>query len=353
MGKLYIFSFLFSFFFTFSITPLVISLSKKFSLLDMPNERKVHLVPLPRWGGVGIYVSLLMTLFLLTLFSKRFHWLLEYRTNLAYSKDVIELISIKRQLVGLLIGGTLLVILGTIDDKKGVPAIIKLLVQIIVGYIVLDHSVRVWGINLSFTKVDKFVVFSPFVSQLVTLLWLVGFMNVINLIDGLDGLACGVSAITFYTFLVIAILQSSTANILFAKQLKLTAILSSAMLGSCLGFLRYNFNPAKIFLGDTGAYFLGYMIGAITLIGQLKTTMFVSFLIPTVVAALPIIDVMLAILRRVLHRKPLIEPDKEHIHHKLLSLGLTHREVVLLLYVITLICSSIAVVLAVAVRKNL
>jgi len=353
MGKIYIFSFLFALFFTFSVTPLVILIAKKFSFLDVPDGRKVHHLPLPRWGGIGIFVSLLVTLLLLALLSRRFNWLLEYRTKVSYSKDIVEIIGIKRQLVGLLIGGTLLVILGTIDDKVGVQPVIKLLVQIIVGYIVIDHGIRVWGVNLSLTKWNKFIAFSPFVSQLLTLFWLVGFMNVINLIDGLDGLACGISAITFYTFLVISILQSSTTNILFAKQLKLTAILSSIMLGSCLGFLRYNFNPAKIFLGDTGAYFLGYMIGVISLIGQLKTSMFISFLIPAVVAALPIIDAILAISRRMFHKKPLIQPDKEHIHHKLLSFGLTHREAVLLLYVITLICSSIAIVLAVAVGKNL
>ena len=172
-------------------------------------------------------------------------------------------------------------------------------------------------------------------------------MNAMNLADGLDGLAAGLAAIAAATFLGVAIIQGTTETPFIAKQLKLAGVLSAALAGSCLGFLPYNFSPASVFMGDGGALGLGFLLGAITVIGTLKTTAVLSVMIPVIVVALPVLDVSLAMVRRFRKKSRIMEPDKEHLHHRLMARGWTAREVVLLVYVLTLILSVIAIFLAI------
>jgi UDP-GlcNAc:undecaprenyl-phosphate GlcNAc-1-phosphate transferase len=172
-------------------------------------------------------------------------------------------------------------------------------------------------------------------------------MNSINLADGLDGLAAGLAAIASATFLAVAIIQGGTDTLFIAKQLKLAAVLSAALCGACLGFLPFNFSPARVFMGDGGALGIGFLLGTITVIGTLKTTAVLSIMIPVIVVALPVIDVSLAMLRRYRKKAGIMEPDREHLHHKLMSRGWSAREVVLLVYVLTLILSVSAIFLAI------
>jgi UDP-GlcNAc:undecaprenyl-phosphate/decaprenyl-phosphate GlcNAc-1-phosphate transferase len=192
-----------------------------------------------------------------------------------------------------------------------------------------------------------YVEFPILVSQIFTLLWLLGFMNAVNLVDGLDGLAAGIAAIASGTFLIVCVLQGDTQVLLFAKQLKLAAVLSAAVFGAAVGFLLYNFFPARVFMGDGGALFLGFMLGAISIIGTLKTSAVLAFLIPVIVVALPVLDVAFAMVRRFRRGQGLMEPDRGHFHHRLLSLGWTQREIVLLVYVISLLLSITAILLTV------
>ena len=259
--------------------------------------------------------------------------------ELKVKSSIIGTLSIKTQVMGLLFGGTLIFILGLIDDKKSVQALTKLLVQIIAAYCVMDFGVRISAISFPGKEPYSFPII---ISQVITLLWILGFMNTINLADGLDGLAAGIVTIAAGTFFIVSLLQSKIYDTL-AYQLQLSAILSIILCGVTLGFLFFNFSPAKVFMGDSGALFLGFMLSTISILGTLKTTALIALFIPVIIVGLPILDVILSMYRRFSRGGNLMQPDKEHIHHRLLKLGLSQREVVLFIYVITLILSIIAI----------
>ena len=331
---IYFLSFLFALVGTAVFTPVSILLAKKFDVLDYPRARKVHRQPLPRWGGIGLYAGFFAAMVLLYLTLPSFKALLDFGSQ--------ELL---KQFTGIIFGGSLVFILGLVDDKKSVLAPVKFCVQIIAAYVAMDYGVRISGLALPFF--NGFITFPIIVGQIVTVFWIIGFMNTINLADGLDGLAGGIVAIAAGTFFVTALLQSDTKLIFLSKQLMFAAVLAAALTGACLGFLLYNFNPARVFMGDSGALFLGFMLSAISTIGTLKTTAVMALFIPITVVALPILDVALSIFRRMRQGMGLMQPDKEHIHHRLLSFGWTHREVVLLMYIFTLILSIGSILLTV------
>lgn len=315
-------------------TPLSILLAKKYDVMDYPRARKVHRQPLPRWGGIGIYAGCVAAVGILILFSADLRALLAFKNN--------ELL---RQLTGIAIGGTLVFALGLIDDKKSVQALTKLLTQIIAAYIAMDYGVRMTGLTLPFG--GSYYQFPIMLGQILTVFWIIGFMNTINLADGLDGMAAGIVAIASGTFFVVALLQHDTPILLLSKQLTLAAILAAVLTGACLGFLIFNFNPAKVFMGDSGALFLGFMLASVCVVGTLKSTAVMAIFIPITVVALPILDVALALFRRMRQGTGLMTPDKDHIHHRLLRYGWTHREVVLLMYIFSLILSIGAILLTV------
>jgi UDP-GlcNAc:undecaprenyl-phosphate GlcNAc-1-phosphate transferase len=332
---IYFFAFIFALFGTVVGVPFSIYLARRFDVMDYPKARKVHRQPLPRWGGIGIYIGFAAAMLLLFAFPA-------FRELLSYKYKTIELAKL---FWGVGFSGTLIFVLGAIDDKKSVKAMTKLLVMIIAAYIAMDYGVRITGLVLPWH--NTYFDFPLIISQLVTVLWIIGFMNTVNLADGLDGLAAGIVAIASATFFVVALLQGQTGITSLAKQLSFSAVMAAALCGACLGFLIYNFNPAKVFMGDSGALFIGFLLAAISAVGTLKSTAVLALFIPIVAVALPIADVALSIFRRLRKGAGIMEPDKEHIHHRLLSYGWTHREVVLLMYIFTLILSIGAILLTV------
>jgi len=344
MGTIYIAAFVVACASSFSATPFAIWLSKRWGVLDYPDARKVHQTPIPRWGGLGIYLGILMGVLGVSIGFPRFRQLLAYRYQMYSHGEMLSVITLDKQLAGILVGLTFVVILGMQDDRKGVAALPKLLTQIIASLVALNYGVQIMGLRLPFFNYTQFPIL---LSQVITVFWMIGFMNAINLADGLDGLAAGLAAIASATFLAVAIIQGDTDTPFIAKQLKLAGVLSAILCGSCLGFLPYNFSPAKVFMGDGGALGIGFLLGAITVIGTLKTTAVLSVMIPVIVVALPVIDVSLAMVRRYKKGHRIMEPDKEHLHHRLMSRGWTAREVVLLVYVLTLILSVAAIFLAI------
>ncbi len=349
MAKLYLGIFLSSFLVVFLSTPFFRYLAKKYKVLDYPRlrSRKVHSEPIPRWGGLSIYFGLLLCVGMLYFLSADFKTLLEYKDSLYSLGRLIRYLEISKQLNGVFIAATLILILGMIDDKKNISPIAKLLTQIIAAYIAMDYGVRILGLTLPGIFGGKFYYLPTILGQIVTVVWLVGFMNTINLVDGLDGLATGIVAIAAFTFFAISLIQAETKIVFVARQLNLAAILSIGLCGATLGFLGHNFYPAKIFLGDTGSMLLGFLLGTIAVIGTLKTTAVIAFFIPILVIGLPVADVFFAIVRRFYKGKPIFEADKEHFHHRLLRLGWTQREIVFLVYVVTLILSQGAILLTV------
>lgn len=314
-------------------TPVSILLARKFDVLDYPRSRKVHRQPLPRWGGIGIYLGFFFALFVVS-------FLPPFKNLMAYKSG--ELL---KQLSGIIFSGTLVFGLGLIDDKKSLRAVTKLLAQIIAAYVAMDYGVRISGLALPF--MHGFYEFPKLLGQILTVFWIIGFMNTINLADGLDGLAAGIVAIAAGTFFIVALLQGQTKIVLLSKQLTLAAVLAAGLTGACIGFLLFNFNPAKVFMGDSGALFLGFMLASISTIGTLKSTAVMAIVIPITVVALPILDVALSMFRRMRQGMGLMQADKDHIHHRLLRFGWSHREVVLLMYIVTLLLSIGSILLTV------
>jgi UDP-GlcNAc:undecaprenyl-phosphate GlcNAc-1-phosphate transferase len=321
---------------TVVFTPVSIFIARKFDVLDYPKARKVHRVPLPRWGGIGMFLGFFLSVFVLYRFVPGFMALLSF---------TYKNISLEKQLWGMVFGGLLVFVLGLIDDKKPVKALTKLLTMIIAAYIAMDYGVRMYGLTVPL--IGHYINFPLIVGQIVTVFWIIGFMNTINLADGLDGLAAGIGAIAAGTFFIVALLQRNDQMLFLSKQLTLSAVLAVILAGACLGFLVWNFHPARVFMGDSGALFIGFMLAAISVVGTLKTTAVVALFIPITVVALPILDVALSIFRRLRKGTGLMEPDKDHIHHRLLAFGWTHREVVLLMYIITLLLSIGSILLTV------
>lgn len=290
-------------------TPLVKMLAYKIGAIDVPKDaRRVHDHPIPRLGGLAIFYGFLISI-------------------LCFG-------TVEGQLRGILLGALVLVALGIVDDVKQLGAKIKLLVQILAAVLVVMHKVTINYISVPTFIIDGGILNLGWLSIPVTILWIVGVTNAVNLIDGLDGLAVGVSSIATFSLFFIAILASEM-NV---------AILTAALAGSCLGFLPYNFNPAKIFMGDTGSTFLGFMLSVICIQGLFKGYVIISFIVPFLILGLPLFDTTFAILRRIWNKKPIMAPDRGHLHHRLMDMGFSQKQTVAILYVITSILALSAVV---------
>ena len=277
------------------ITPKVMELAIKVGALDAPDERKVHKGMIPRMGGLAIYAGFVLA--------------------------VLASMYVSREIMGLLVGGTIILIVGIIDDLKPLPANVKLLGQIVAAAVLVMFDIRIEWLTNPFGE----MIYVDYLAIPLTILWVVGLTNTVNLIDGLDGLAAGVSTIASVTILLVALQQNFWT----------VAILTAALAGSALGFLQHNFNPAKIFMGDTGSMFLGYMLAAISILGAVKSAATIALIVPIVALGLPILDTAFAIIRRYMSGRPIFKPDKGHLHHRLLEMGLTQKQAVLLMYVIS------------------
>lgn len=295
------------------LTHLMIKISKNMNIMDIPNERSVHKKPTPLLGGIAIFLSFL------------FGFILFGNQN--------------PLMISILIASFLILLLGIFDDIKPIKARYKFVIHILVALIVVFYG------GLKLTHVDIFGLSLNFkwMSPYITILIIVGIINAVNLIDGLDGLCAGISSIYFLTIGVIALILNKFNG--------LDIILSFIMLGATLGFLVFNYPPAKIFMGDTGSTFLGLMISVIMLLG-FKTVTLTSLLIPLVLLILPITDTLFAIIRRALNKKPIGQADKEHIHHQLLK-HLSTRKTILVIYVIDLIFSVVSIFYAIGKKKEM
>lgn len=295
------------------VTPGVILFAAKTGAMDAPDARKVHKKPIPRIGGIGIYIAFMAGMLVVM------------------SMNVLTE-EVSHELIGLLFGGSLIVLLGIVDDYKNLPAKVKLVGQIIAATVL----VVVFDVRIDFIT-DPFgdYLFLEFMAIPATIFWIVGLTNTVNLIDGLDGLAAGVSTIACITIFLVALQQD----------IMLVAVLTAALGGAAMGFLYYNFNPARIFMGDSGSMFLGYMLAGISIIGAVKCAATIALIVPILALGLPILDTTFAIVRRYRGGVPIFKPDKGHLHHRLLDLGFTQRQAVLLMYVISALLGLSAVAL--------
>ncbi|MGM7634590.1 glycosyltransferase family 4 protein [Bacillus sp. Hm123] len=291
-----------------AITPLVKKLAIAVGAVDKPNYRKVHQRIMPRMGGLAIFISFMIGMFVL-----------QPQADFNFA---------------IILGGVIIIITGVLDDRFELSAKVKLAGQLLAALVVVVYGgVQMEDINLPFGGQMEFGYFSiP-----LTILWIVGITNAINLIDGLDGLAAGVSSIALFTISLMAYMKGD----LYVMSVALL------VLGSTLGFLHYNFHPAKIFMGDTGALFLGYIISVLALLGFKNVTV-VSLIIPIIILGVPITDTFFAIIRRKVNKQPLSAPDKSHLHHCLLRMGYTHKQTVMIIYAIASMFGLAAVIFTMA-----
>ena len=284
-------------------TPLVIAFARRTGALDRPDARKVHARPIPRIGGIGIYAAFMLSILVQLVFVDLTP---EFMTSL----------------IGLMAGGTIIVAIGIIDDYCDLPAKVKLLGQILAAAVlVIGFDVRIDFITDPF---GDFIYLELFAIP-ATIFWIVGLTNTVNLIDGLDGLAAGVSSIAAVTIFLVAMEEG----------IPFVAMVTAALAGAAIGFLWYNFNPARIFMGDTGSMFLGFILAGISIVGAVKSAATIALIVPILALGLPILDTTFAIVRRARNHRPIFKPDKGHLHHRLLARGFTQKQAVLLMYVVS------------------
>ena len=296
---------------SFAATPIVKSFAQKVGAIDVPRDaRRVHDHPIPRMGGMAIFLGFLIS--------------------------VLLFVDISRPVRGILLGAVLIVACGAIDDVVSLNAWIKLAVQVAAAIVAVAHGVviEVFRNPNIFSENEALVLGALAVP--VTVIWIVGITNSVNLIDGLDGLAVGVSTIASTTMFVVALLVSE-GNV---------AVILAALMGACLGFMPYNLNPAKIFMGDAGSLLLGYVLSTVSVVGMFKFYAIVTFVVPILALALPLFDTLCAIIRRLLRGQSPMHPDRGHLHHRLIDMGLSQKQAVAVLYSISAVLGLCAVVLA-------
>ena len=295
---------------SFLATPVVKTFAYKVGAIDVPKDnRRMHKVPIPRLGGLAIFIGFMVS--------------------------VLLFVPITPEMRSILLGAVIIVVLGVVDDIMALPAMLKFVVQIIAALIPALGGVRILAFSNPNIFSDNLYWVLDGLSIPITVLWIVGITNSVNLIDGLDGLANGVSAISATTMLLIALLISEAQ----------VALVMAALVGACVGFMPYNLNPAKMFMGDTGATFLGYILATMSIQGLFKYYALISFVVPFLILGLPIFDTAFAFIRRLAHGQSPMHADRSHIHHRLIDMGLSQKQAVATLYVISAILGLSAVVL--------
>jgi UDP-GlcNAc:undecaprenyl-phosphate GlcNAc-1-phosphate transferase len=299
------------------LTPSIIRIAHRFRWYDRPGSRKIHTVLIPRLGGVGIFTSFFISIIVVPLV-----W------QLIFGNVTPQFIDLKY--VSIFLGFFIVYLLGLIDDFYNLKAILKAFIQVLAGAIVvIGGGFVVPSLTLPYLgTIDLWYFAYP-----LTILWIVGITNAINLVDGMDGLGAGIAGFAALSMGIISLLQAEYAP----------AIMAFALAGSLLGFLRYNFPPAKIFMGDSGSLFLGFALAVFPLMGISRAGSLGALLIPVTILLVPIIDTVAAIVRRVRKRQSIAMPDKEHIHHKLLALGLGEKKILTVIYSVCIYLSVIAI----------
>lgn len=299
-----------SFILTFASTPFVKIIAEKIGAIDVPKDnRRMHKEPIPRMGGLAMFYG--------------------------FIASVLVFVDLDKPLIGMIIGATIIVALGIVDDRKALKAKPKFLIQIIAAVIAVMMGVTIQYVKL---PIIGTVHFSAPWSHILAVLWIVAITNAVNLIDGLDGLAAGVSAISSLSLFLIALIIPNSAQM---------AVICAGLVGCCVGFLPFNSNPAKIFMGDTGALFLGFSLACISILGAYKSYALISFVAPFLVLGLPIFDTAFAILRRLINHKPIMSADRGHLHHRLIDMGFSPKQTVIILYCISSLLGLSAVVTAI------
>lgn len=319
-------AFLLAFITSFVVTPYSIKLARRIGAVDIPkDERRINTRPMPRLGGIAVILGFVVSIiYLVTIMS------IEGTFNLFGQEEY----GIK--LLGFLGGIIVLAITCIIDDSKGLEPFTKLAGQIIAAIIVVYSGIRIENLNLPFFNS---IGLSYTVSIIITLGWIIGITNAINLIDGLDGLSTGIGIISCLSLLIIFSLNYSPL---------IAILLVTALAGALVGFLPFNFNPAKTFMGDTGSNFLGFSLAVISILGVAKTYTAIVIIAPLIVLALPIFDTIWAIIRRVISGKSIkaiVIPDRGHLHHRLMAKGYSQKQAVLILYAISATLGMFAVIL--------
>ena len=308
-----IFAFIVSFAFTFATTPLVRRFAFKIGAIYIPKyNRRMHKKPTPRIGGLAIIFGFTVA-------------------TLCFAQP-------SRQLYGTLAGAAIIAVMGVIDDCKNLPAKLKFVIQIIAALVVVfagDIKIDVFT-NPNFLSDNPYWVLPEWLSVTLTVIWIVFITNAVNFIDGLDGLAAGVSAIMSISLVFISIRVGEYS----------IAILGIALMGSCFGFLPFNFNPAKIFMGDTGSTFLGFMLATLSIQGVFKSYAVISFAVPLLILGLPLFDALFAMIRRILRGQSPMTADRGHLHHRLVDMGFSQKQTVFILYAISGVLGITAVLLA-------
>ena len=293
---------------SFLMTPIVKTFAYKVGAIDVPKDaRRMHKTPIPRLGGLAIFIGFMVSILLF--------------------------VEITAEMRSILLGAVIIVVLGVVDDIMALPALLKFVVQIVAALIPATHGVVIQAFSNPNVFSDNPYWVLGNLSVPLTVLWIVAITNAVNLIDGLDGLANGVSAISATTVLVIALIGGQFQ----------VAVVMAALVGACVGFMPYNFNPAKIFMGDSGSQLLGFSIAAVSVLGTVKSATIVVVIIPALVLGLPIFDTVMAIIRRVAKRQSIGTADREHLHHRIMKAGFGQRRAVMILYCISGIMGIVAV----------
>lgn len=299
-----------AFIITFSATPFVKLIAKKIGAIDVPKDnRRMHKKPTPRMGGLAMFYGFIASL--------------------------LVFVDLDKPLMGIVLGSIIIVALGIIDDCKALKAKPKFLVQILAAIIAVMMGVTIQYVKL---PIIGTVHFSAPWSHILAVIWIVSITNAVNLIDGLDGLAAGVSAISSLSLFLIALILPNSSQM---------ALVCAGLVGCCVGFLPFNSNPAKIFMGDTGALFLGYTLACISILGAYKSYALISFVAPFLVLGLPLFDTAFAIIRRILNHKPIMSADRGHLHHRLIDMGFSPKQAVTILYCISSLLGLSAIVTAI------
>ncbi|GIO07962.1 undecaprenyl-phosphate alpha-N-acetylglucosaminyl 1-phosphate transferase [Brevibacillus reuszeri] len=311
----YIVSGLSTFFIVYLLMPVANWMAWKTKLLDIPKGRKGHSRPMPLSGGLAMFVGLLIV-----------------TTFFAGAQKSVAVLAV---------GGAMLVGIGWIDDtfksrQKDFPALPKLLVQLLVAVFTFMLDIRFRGISLSWIGEEgAYISFPLLVSLLATVLWIVGLINMVNFLDGVDGLAAGATVFSAVTLFFLSMVRGQ----------ELTALLAVALAGAALAFLRFNFYPAKMFMGDAGSMFLGFALGVISLEGTMKGATLISLVVTVLALGLPVIDTIQVMVSRLLAGSPMHQADRRHVHHRLMSRGLSAKQTVVVLYLVSFLLSALSVFL--------
>ena len=300
-----------SFVVAYMMTPPVKTFAEKVGAIDIPkDDRRIHDHPIPRMGGIAIFIG--------------------------FMASMLVFVEMNHPVIGMLVGALIIAVMGAIDDIVTLNAWVKLTFQVLAAIVAIRCGVVVDAISNPNILSNVTTINVGWLSIPLTLIWIIGCTNAVNLIDGLDGLAVGVSAISSFTMLIVAMFVAEPT----------VAIILAALTGACVGFMPYNMNPAKIFMGDVGSQLLGFILASASIMGLFKFHAIITFFVPLLALGVPIFDTSFAFIRRIIHKQSPFHADKKHLHHRLLALGLSQKQAVAVLYAITCILGITGVILA-------